>query len=388
MSFSNSKPVQPIRPALPLDWGNTLFLTLTPLIALIGLPLYLYYWDIPLPVFGVFVFYMAATGLSITAGYHRFFSHRSFTAKPIVKLFFLIFGAAACQNSALKWASDHRKHHRYVDQEGDPYNIRLGFFYAHIGWVLRKARKDSSLENARDLSDDPMIMWQHKYYLPLAIGVGGGVPLLIGVLFNAPLGCFLLAGIVRTVIVHHCTFLINSLCHFMGKQPYSLKDTSRDSPWVALLTYGEGYHNFHHRFKFDYRNGIRWFHIDPSKWLIKTLELFGLAGDLRKASDAHIFKARWEVQKERVQENLSGFSEEFRELMERKVHTTYEKLLLAYERLGNIRKEYLLFRESLDSKGGEMILKLKTDLQYAKSQFKEIHSSWALLVQECCPTPA
>ena len=174
----------------------------------------------------------------------------------------------------------------------------------------------------------------------------------------------------------------------MGNQPYSLKDSSRDSALVALVTYGEGYHNFHHRFQFDYRNGIRWYHFDPSKWVIKTLEWFGLTGDLKKASDAHIFKAKLEVQKEQVQENLKGFSEEFRELMEKKVHATHERLLLAYERLGHLKNEYRLFKDSVDAKRGEMILKLKNDLQMARSHFKEIHSSWAQLVQGCYPVPA
>jgi stearoyl-CoA desaturase (delta-9 desaturase) len=251
-----------------------------------------------------------------------------------------------------------------------------------MGWVLMRD-PNKTVENARDLSEDPMVRWQHKYYIPLAIGVGGGVPLLIGFLFNAPLGCFLLAGVARTVIVHHCTFLINSLCHFMGKQPYSLKDSSRDSALVALVTYGEGYHNFHHRFQFDYRNGVRWYHFDPSKWLIKTLEIFGLTGNLKTASEVHIFKARLEVQKEKVQQNLTGFSEDFRELMEKKVHATHDKLLLAYERLGNLKKEYRLFKDSVDAKRGEMILKIKNDLQKERSHFKEIYDSWALLVQEC-----
>jgi stearoyl-CoA desaturase (delta-9 desaturase) len=162
-----------------------------------------------------------------------------------------------------------------------------------------------------------------------------------------------------------------------------LKDSSRDSALVALVTYGEGYHNFHHRFQFDYRNGVRWYHFDPSKWLIKTLEIFGLTGNLKTASEVHIFKARLEVQKEKVQQNLTGFSEDFRELMEKKVHATHDKLLLAYERLGNLKKEYRLFKDSVDAKRGEMILKIKNDLQKERSHFKEIYDSWALLVQEC-----
>ncbi len=158
---------------------------------------------------------------------------------------------------------------------------------------------------------------------------------------------------------------------------------------MALLTYGEGYHNFHHRFQYDYRNGIRWYHFDPSKWLIKTLQILGLTGDLRKASDAHIFKASLEVQKEKAHQNLEGFSKEFREIMEKKVLATHEKLLVAYERLLNLRKEYRVFKDSVDAKSSEMILKFKHDLQKERSHFKEIYASWALLVEGSYhPAPA
>jgi stearoyl-CoA desaturase (delta-9 desaturase) len=217
------------RPSLSIHWVNTLFLTMTALIALIGTPLHIYTIGTSWPLIGVFVFYLAATGLSITGGYHRLFAHHTYQANRMVKLFYLLFGAAACENSALRWALDHRNHHRFVDQEGDPYNIRYGC--------------------VRDLMEDPLVRWQHRFYLPIAIFVGGGLPLLIGYFLGNALGCFLLAGVARTVIVHHSTFLINSLCHFMGKQPYSLADSSRDSAFVALLTCGEGYHNFHHRFQ-------------------------------------------------------------------------------------------------------------------------------------------
>jgi len=377
-------------PVLPLDWVNFLFLTITPMIVLIGLPLYLSYRSFSLGVLGVFAFYMAATGLSITAGYHRLFAHRAYSTHRFVRLFFLIFGAAACQNAVLKWASDHRRHHSYVDTGKDPYNIRFGFFYAHMGWIFYKTPKgELSRDNAKDLLADPDVMWQHRNYIPLAIGIGGVLPFLIGLLFfHDAIGGLLLAGFTRIVIVHHATFLINSLCHFMGQQTYSLKNSSRDSGLVALLTYGEGYHNFHHRFASDYRNGIRWFHFDPSKWLIKTLEVLGLAKDLRITPDTQIFKARLEVQREEAHINLKKYSEEFRESIERKIQTAHEKLVASFERFWAIRTEYHSFRESIDAKGNEIVLKLKEDLQKAKAHFKDAQASWVLLVQECCEVPA
>src|SRR3990172_3119880 len=137
-----------------IDWVNAVFLTTTPLIALIGMPLHLYYRDLSWPILGIFAFYLLATGLSITGGYHRLFAHKSYEANRLVKTLFLLFGAAACQNSAVKWASDHRDHHRYVDQTPDPYNIRRGFFYSHIGWIFLKGKEDDSYDNVRDLLKD------------------------------------------------------------------------------------------------------------------------------------------------------------------------------------------------------------------------------------------
>jgi len=127
-------------PASTIDWGTTGFLVATPLIALIGMPLYVYFAGISWSLLGVFVFYLAATGFSITAGYHRLFAHRSYDANRFIKLLFLVFGAAACENSALKWATDHRYHHRFVDQSDDPYNIRRGFLLrspATLTWTAK-----------------------------------------------------------------------------------------------------------------------------------------------------------------------------------------------------------------------------------------------------------
>src|SRR6266566_4092062 len=151
-----------------IDWVNVAFLTITPLVAIVGIPLHLLYSGPSWPIIGIFVFYLVATGLSITGGYHRLFAHKSFEANRLVKILFLIFGAAACQNSALKWASDHRDHHLYVDQVPDPYNIYKGFFYAHMGWIFLKDAQEDSFDNVRDLIKDPLIRWQNRFYVPLA----------------------------------------------------------------------------------------------------------------------------------------------------------------------------------------------------------------------------
>ena len=233
-----------------LDWTNTLFLFTSPIAALL---LVLLHYNLESKSFPLWiwagVFYIL-TGLSITGGYHRLFSHRSYKAHGIVRFFYLVFGAAAFENSALKWAVDHRLHHSQVDRPKDPYSIQKGFFYAHMGWICEKSEYSKF---PKDLLNDPLVIWQDKYYLPLSIGVGIILPTLIGYFYGSPVGGLAIIGFFRLVCVHHFTFFINSLAHKVGRQPYSLDNSAKDNLFMAFLSYGEGYHNFHHKFQQDYR---------------------------------------------------------------------------------------------------------------------------------------
>ena len=384
-SVIKSQPAQLLsasKKSAEMDWVNVAFLTITPLVALVGVPIHLHYGGPSWPILGIFAFYLLATGLSITGGYHRLFAHKSYEANRLVRVLFLTFGAAACQNSALKWASDHRAHHRYVDQVPDPYNIRKGFFYAHMGWIFLKEAEDRSYDNVRDLLKDPLVGWQHRFYVLLAISVGFVLPFVLGLFLGDGWGCLLWVGIVRVVIVHHSTFLINSLCHFIGKRPYSLKDSARDSTLAAFLTYGEGYHNFHHQFQYDYRNGIRWYHWDPTKWMIKTLEFIRFVKKLRRAPEETIFKARLQVQREKLQQRVAGFSKEFRDAAEQRLHSAQESLLSARSRWNQLKSEYRLVKVSMGAKRKGISLKLEHELQSAKIHLNEAHSSWNRLVEE------
>jgi stearoyl-CoA desaturase (delta-9 desaturase) len=230
------------------------------------------------------------SGLSITGGYHRLFAHRSYKCAPVVSLFYLLFGAAAVQNSALTWASDHRRHHAHTDAEGDPYDARRGLWWSHIGWVLREdPLRDYS--NVRDLQADPLVSLQHRFYLPIAVVMGAVLPALVAWTWRDPFGGLLWAGCIRLVAQYHSTFAINSLAHRFGRQPFDAH-SARDNALVALVTMGEGYHNFHHRFPTDYRNGIRRTDFDPTKWLVRTLAAFGLTSDLKRAPAEAIARAR------------------------------------------------------------------------------------------------
>ncbi len=234
-------------------------------------------------------------GLSITAGYHRLFAHRAYTASPILRALYLAFGAASVQNSALSWCADHRAHHADTDADGDPYNIKRGFWWAHIGWVFRHRDGGVLLGGVRDLEADPLVRFQHRFYVPLAILFAAGLPLAIGTLWGDPIGAMLVGGWLRLVWQWHATFSVNSFAHMIGRQPYGANNSARDSFLVALITLGEGYHNFHHRFQIDYRNGVRWYHFDPSKWWVWTAARLGLAANLRRVPADRIERARREA---------------------------------------------------------------------------------------------
>ncbi len=239
-------------------WPTALFFIITPLITFIAVPWYIIENGFPTGVLIFALIYAILTNLSITAGYHRLFSHKSYEAHTIPKLLFLLIGASAWQGSALKWSSDHRKHHQKVDSEEDPYSITKGFWYAHMGWLFDKKSVNIPI-SAPDLENDSLIAWQNKYYVPLAIFMSFIFPGLIGALFGSFWAGFFIAGGLRVILTQQSTFLVNSLTHTLGKQTYSDKVSARDSLFVAFLTHGEGYHNFHHTFQLDYRNGIRWY---------------------------------------------------------------------------------------------------------------------------------
>lgn len=273
---------------LPLDrinWLTSSFLIGTLVLALTAVPLYL--WFFGLDWFQVVLFFtmLFACGFSITLGYHRLFSHIAFQASWPIRLFTLIFGAGAFENSVLMWASEHRRHHKHVDHDDDPYCISKGFFYAHIGWLLFKLNNDQPYDNVADLQKDKLVCWQDRHVHWIAVLVSFVLPSLFGLLWNGwrgALGAFLIAGVARVVVLQHCTFLINSACHTIGRQPYSRKCTARDSLFLALFTMGEGYHNYHHEFQNDYRNGVKPWQFDPTKWLIWTLAKLGLTRNLRR----------------------------------------------------------------------------------------------------------
>ena len=329
---------------------NILVFVITGLIAFVGVP----YWamtqgfDTTEIVTTLVLFY--ATGMSITAGYHRLWSHKTYDAHPVVKVVLAIGGAMALQNSILHWSSDHRVHHRHVDEDDkDPYSAGKGLWFSHIGWMLREyqSHRYDDYSNCKDLQKDKVVMWQHNHYLAIVLIANFGLTGFLGWLNGDIFSMILLAGVFRLVAVHHVTFFINSLAHFWGSQPYTDTNSARDNGILAFFTFGEGYHNFHHIFEYDYRNGIRWYQFDPTKWLIKGLSFVGLTKNLRTCPEERIEKARAAMQLKRASQKVSKLpnAEEVMQTLQNEYDVLLQKMTDYYttkKRIMNLRKKHLM----------------------------------------------
>ena len=306
---------------------NILVFTITGLIALFLVPYEAFTRGFDMAEILTCIFLIYFCGMSITAGYHRLWAHKAYDANGFVRVVLAIGGAMALQNSILHWASDHRVHHRHVDDnDHDPYSAKKGFWYSHIGWMLREyqVHRYSDYSNCRDLQKDPIVVWQHKHYLAIMLTANFAIPIFLGWLNGDIWGMLLLAGVFRLVAVHHITFLINSLAHMWGRQPYTDKNTARDNDILAFFTFGEGYHNFHRIFEYDYRNGVQWWQFDPTKWLIGGLSYIGWTKNLRRCPEERIEKAKVAMQLQRAKEKVSSLANA-EEILHR-LQTEYELL--------------------------------------------------------------
>ncbi len=311
-------------PKPPLVVSNVIFFVVVNLLGFVAAPLYGLAVGFSGWAWLAAAVIWIASGLSITVGYHRLWSHRTFRAAWPLRLALAFFGTFSLQNSILVWAARHRVHHRHVDDvERDPHSIKSGFWHAHIGWMTRHWKtSEINFDEVKDLENDPIVMWQHKLYWPAVWLLNLGVPAALGWLTGDVLGMILLAGAFRLAASQHFTFFINSLAHTWGRRGYSLDNTARDNGWIALMTWGEGYHNFHHAFQADYRNGLSWWHFDPSKWLIAACSWVGLARDLKRTARFKIQRARLQVRFQELEARLAcpRMAMTWREVVEREVH--------------------------------------------------------------------
>jgi stearoyl-CoA desaturase (Delta-9 desaturase) len=354
-------------PSDRIVWHNVAHLTLVPLGTLILTTLYFMYGTAFLPIFIFSLIYFIFTSLSVTGGYHRYFAHKSYECSTAVKIFWLLIGAGAFQGSALKWATDHRRHHRFVDTPDDPYNINNGFWYAHMGWLVREDNpKYAGLLDA-DLQRDKWINLQHRYYLRIAFTMAYLFPALVGWALGSALGGLAIGGGLRLLVSNHGTFFINSLCHWAGRQPYTDENTARDSLLMAILTQGEGYHNYHHKFQYDYRNGIRWYHWDPTKWFVAFLKKVGHASHLKRAPAPQILKARLYMEQKRLvnigipAEKLSPFRERVEE---------------AQKKWRVLCEDYQALKANVKERSREKLVSMRQEIKAAKREFRSARMHW------------
>lgn len=358
------------------NWGPGLFLIIYQSILLITLPFYFYY-DFPnwkMILASIILLYL--TGLSITAGYHRFYSHRSYRTKPIIESLLLFFGSMAGQGSALRWSFDHRLHHAHVDTDEDPYSIKKGFWYAHCLWLLDKPRPIDP-KVVPDLMRNPLVQFQHRHIGILMLLTNALVFLVVGWLLNDYVGAFFLATWTRLFALHHFTWFINSLAHTWGDKPFCQEQSAVNNYIIAFLTFGEGYHNFHHTFANDYRNGIRWFHFDPTKWLIWGLNKVGLTDGLKRM-DAYTIKKRMVLQrKELLIERICDLCYVKRDELEKRVLDLSDSIVKKIAEANRLKEHYKQARKEGQERA--KLKQAKQDLYQLKRSLKQDWRSWVQL---------
>lgn len=362
-----------------VNWYNTVFLLGTLAITLTAVPAYLWRFGPSWFHAGMFVLFFILTGLSITLGYHRLFSHHAFQAAWPVRLLTLIFGAAAFENSALTWCADHRQHHKHTDREEDPYDISKGFFHAHMGWIIFKLGEPPSFASVPDLERDSLVRWQHRNYVLIGLLAGFVLPALIGWYWGGAkdaLGAFLIAGVARTVFVHHSTFFINSLCHTLGKQPYSDRCTARDHWLMAFFTFGEGYHNFHHAFQHDYRNGVKAWQFDPTKWSIWLLSKVGLASQLRSVPEERIRHAEITEQQRQLVTKMAAMPLAQAALLRAQIEAVQGRLREAYEHWEKLEVEYRRVMDKKLEASKEKLAELAREFREAREKLVAAFHEW------------
>lgn len=241
-------------------------------------------------------YYMA--NISVGLGLHRLWSHDAYKTNKYVEFILAVLSAGTLQGPALSWASNHFDHHTYTDTEKDPHTPQkynggfMGFLWSHMGWMLIGEGSYKSINRVTmvKLGRNKVLRWQLKYYWHIAIAMNTIVPAFVGFVFGgsalAAYAGFLFIGLGRA-LQQQATFFVNSLCHFVGTQKYT-NGTSRDIWWLAFMLLGENWHNFHHAFPSDYRNGARWYHTDVHKWLIYLMSKCGLAWGLKKTTKVRI----------------------------------------------------------------------------------------------------
>lgn len=314
--------------------------------------------------FGIAVIGYYVSNITVGIGLHRLWSHNSYKTNKAVEFVLAVLSAGTLQGPVLSWASNHYKHHTFTDKDMDPHsplkykNRFLGFLWSHIGWMLVGEGSYKSIDRLTmvKLGRNPVLRFQLKYYWQLALFVNLILPAAIGYLAGGTLlsayASFLFVGIGRA-LQQQATFCVNSLCHFMGTKKY-YKGTAGDIWWMALFLLGENWHNFHHAFPSDYRNGFKWYHFDVHKWIIYGMSKIGLASDLEITPKVRIEAKEMDTGSYFLEKRKNNF-----ELLKEKIENLRSTAMAKINELENsplepIKKKFLKSLARLQEKASKL----------------------------------
>lgn len=308
----------------------------------------------------LFILGYYGSNISVGIGFHRLWSHNTYKTNKFVEFILVMISAGTLQGPVLAWASDHHKHHTYTDKEQDPHspnkfkNPIIGFLWSHIGWMLFGEGDFKQIDRVTmvKLGKNKLLRWQLKYYWQIALFMTTVMPAIVGFMFGHTLVAmyagFLFIGLGRT-IQQQATFCVNSLCHFTGSKTYS-KSTAGDIWWMALFLLGENWHNFHHAFPSDYRNGSKWYHFDVHKWIIFLMSKVGLAWNLERTPEVRIKAKIVETSNQVIEvrkQRLAILQDKANQLVEH-IYTKLAELENSSENIRNqLNKSFLETQESL-----------------------------------------
>ncbi|XP_015929799.1 acyl-CoA Delta-9 desaturase [Parasteatoda tepidariorum] len=287
-----TKPLEPVQ----IVWRNVFLFIGLHAAAIYGLYLVIAHATLTSWFYGVFLSF--ANGLGITAGAHRLWTHRSYKAKLPLRIFLAFCNCLALQNDIYEWSRDHRVHHKFAETNADPHNVNRGFFFAHMGWLMAKKQKDV-IEKGKtvDISDiwaDPVVRFQHRFYVPLAAICCFVIPSAI------PYYCWnedwyasvFGAGFLRYVLCLHFTWFVNSAAHLWGNKPYDKYISATESKWVSAFAIGEGFHNYHHTFPWDYATSELGYKYNFTTFFIDCMAYIGQAYDLKTTNPESIHQRK------------------------------------------------------------------------------------------------
>lgn len=340
----------------------------------ISLAIYLQF-KTPHPLLFVFMLGgFVVCGLGVTAGYHRFYAHRAYKMNKVAEAVFLLLGTWAVHGSVLRWAHDHRMHHWHTDKELDPYSIKKGFWYAHFWWMFNE---DMPLnpKAVSDLLENKLVMFQNKHHGKLMLALNALSTFVFGLIVGDFAGAFVFAFLGRVFVTHHLTWFVNSLAHSWGSKEFSREQSAVNSWVVAFLTLGEGYHNYHHTFPNDYRNGVKWYQFDLTKWCIWLLSKVGLVWGLVKVDEVVAKKRLIAEDEKRLRVVLKARPSEWRSASE-----LAESLRSKLTDLHALVQNYRAFKRVKAAK--EAARAIKEDMVWLKKELQKDYAAWKIVCRE------